>query len=299
MKPAPFTYLAARSIEEALALKAQHGGEAMFLAGGQSLMPMLNFRLAQPAVLIDINAVPDCDGVRLSGGELRVGALTRYRALQASADIAAHAPLIADALPLIAHPQIRNRGTIGGNLSHADPASELPAATVALDARMRLRSSTGERWIAAESFFTGALATALAPDEMLAEIAWPAARPGDGRAFLEVSRRQGDYAMMGVAAVVSLDANARCTRARLAFCAAGDGPVLATNAAAALIGGALGADAIAAAAALAGTDIDPGGTIHATPDFQRHLARVLTARALRMARDRAQASLPGHKGKAA
>ena len=299
MKPAPFKYLAARSLDEALVWKAEHGGDAMFLAGGQSLMPMLNFRLAQPVVLIDINGVPQSDRIDIVDGSLHVGALTRYRALQRSADVAAHAPLIADALPLIAHPQVRNRGTIGGNLSHADPASELPASMLALGARMRVCSMAGERWIDAGAFFTGALATALEPEEMLVEIAWPVAKPGEGMAFLEVSRRRGDYAMMGIAAAVSLDPNGRCAAARLAFCSAGDGPVLASDAAAVLVGSELEEPGIAEAASTARGEIDPGGTIHAAPDFQRHLACVLTGRALRIARGRARESLAVATGDAA
>lgn len=299
MKPPPFKYIAARSLDEALALKAQYGTEAMLLAGGQSLMPLLNFRLADPAVLIDINPVAACDGIRFEQGSLRIGALTRYRSLQRSAAIAGYAPLIAEALPLIAHPQIRNRGTIGGNLAHADPASELPAAMLALGAQMRLRSLKRERVVAAGDFFTGALATAIEADEMLVEVAWPALRPGEGTAFLEVSRRRGDYAMIGVAAIVTVAADGRCLAARLALCGAGDGPVLAQRAAAALIGGPLDDGAIGEAASTVAADIDPPGTIHATAAYQRHLARVLTRRALGLAAERARSRRASRTGHAA
>ena len=288
MKPAPFKYIAAQSVDEAVALKAEHGPDAWFLAGGQSLVPALNFRLAQPAVLIDINPVAACDGIVLQDGHLRIGALTRYRTLERDPLIAVHAPLIAQALPSIAHPQIRNRGTIGGNLSHADPASELPAVMLALNARMRLRSATGERWVDARAFFVGALATALEADEMLVEIEIPATRPGTGTAFLEISRRRGDFAIMGIAATLTLAPDGTCGGARLAYCGAGDGPVLAIEAAADLFGSHLHDSDIAAAATRAMLEVDPLGSIHASPDYQRHLARVLTTRALKLTRERAR-----------
>src|SRR5882672_4903874 len=175
MKPAPFKYIAASSLDHALALKAEYGDEARFLAGGQSLIPTMNFRLARPSVLIDINGLTALAGVNRSSGEMiRVGALTRYRDLERDFGFLASCPLFADALPHIAHPQIRNRSTIGGNLSHADPASELPALTVAMESRMRLKSSKGEREVAASEFFQGLLTTDIAVDEMLVEIAFPA-----------------------------------------------------------------------------------------------------------------------------
>ena len=287
MKPAPFKYIAARSVDEAVALKAEHGGEAWFLAGGQSLMPAMNFRLAQPAVLIDINGVGECDGVSIQDGNVGIGALTRYRTLERESAIATLAPLIAEALPHIAHPQIRNRGTLGGNLSHADPASELPAIMLALGARMRARSHAGERWIEARAFFVGALATSLEADEMLVEVQFPAIGPGSGTSFLEIARRRGDFAIMGVAAVLTLGKDGRCDDARLAYCGAGDGAILATEAAAGLVGGSVSDGEIAAAAAQAAREVDPFGSIHASRDYQRHLAGVLTARALKTARERA------------
>jgi CO/xanthine dehydrogenase FAD-binding subunit len=190
MKPAPFRYIAARSLEQALALKAEHGDEARFLAGGQSLVPTMNFRLTQPAVLIDINPLTQLAGMQKSGPEsVHIGALTRYRDLERDAATARDLPLVAEALPHIAHPQIRNRGTIGGNLAHADPASEMPAIVVALAGQLRAQSTRGERWIAAAEFFAGALATTLAADEMLVEIKLPAAKPRSGACFMEVARR--------------------------------------------------------------------------------------------------------------
>src|ERR1700730_10598991 len=174
MKPAPFKYFAASSLDHALSLNAHHGDEARFLAGGQSLIPTMNFRLARPSVLIDINGLRDLAGVARAGsGDIRIGALTRYCDLERDRGFLSACPLFADALPHIAHPQIRNRGTIGGNLSHADPASELPALAVAMEARIRLKSSAGEREVAASEFFLGLLTTDIQVGEMLVEIAFP------------------------------------------------------------------------------------------------------------------------------
>lgn len=289
MKPAPFKYIAARSREHALAVKAQHGDEALFLAGGQSLVPALNFRLAQPAILIDLNPISDLAGIgRHNESTLRVGALTRHATLERDALVARHQPLMHEAIPLIAHPQIRNRGTLGGNLAHADPASELPAIVLALGGRMHAQSADGERWIAARDFFAGALTTALRPDEMLVEIELPDLPSGSGTCFMEVSRRRGDFALMGVAAIVALGPGGVCTDARLAYCGAGDGPVSAAEAAGALIGSRITEPDIRAAAALAQGAIDPLGSIHASKAYQRHLAGVLTRRALNTATARAR-----------
>jgi aerobic carbon-monoxide dehydrogenase medium subunit len=289
MKPAPFRYVAARTVEQALHLKAEHGEEARFLAGGQSLVPTMNFRLTQPAVLIDINPVIELAGIRNGSGErLRIGALTRYRQLERDPLAARNLPLIHEALPLIAHPQIRNRTTIGGNLAHADPASEMPAIVVALAGKLRAQSVQGERWIAAADFFLGALSTALKPDEMLTEVELPVAPPRSGACFMEVSRRRGDFAIIGVACMVRLDAEGRCAEARIGFCNAGDGPVLAAAAGESLVGRQIGAPEIRQAAALVQGAIDPGGSVHASKDFQRHIAGVLTARALTTANERAR-----------
>jgi carbon-monoxide dehydrogenase medium subunit len=292
MKPAPFKYIAARSLEQALALKAEHGDEARFLAGGQSLVPTMNFRLTQPAVLIDINPLPQLAGMQKSGPEsLRIGALTRYRDLERDPTTARDLPLVAEALPHIAHPQIRNRGTIGGNLAHADPASELPAIVVALAGQLRAQSSRGERWIAAAEFFAGALVTTLAADEMLVEVKLPVAKPRSGACFMEVARRRGDFALIGVACTVRIDDDGRCAEARIGLCNAGDRPVLAQDAGASLAGRPIGAAQIDEAAELVQRAIDPGGSIHASKEFQRHLAGVLTKRALAEANERAQRAL--------
>jgi CO/xanthine dehydrogenase FAD-binding subunit len=287
MKPAPFKYVAATSLDQALSLKAKYGDEARFLAGGQSLIPAMNFRLARPAVLIDINGLAELAGVSPSrSGEMRIGALTRYRALERDGDFLRACPLFADALPHIAHPQIRNRGTIGGNLSHADPASELPAVATAIGARMRIKSLRGERELAAAEFFLGLLATDLQPDEMLVEIAVPTAKPRSGASFMEIARRRGDFALAGVAAIVAQDDAGRCSDVRLALCGVGETPIDASAAASPLLGQACRDDAIEAVAANVQKAITPSGNVHASPDYQRHIAGVLTKRAIKAAHHR-------------
>jgi carbon-monoxide dehydrogenase medium subunit len=288
MKPAPFDYWTPDTLEQALALKAEHGDEARWLAGGQSLLPAMNLRLARPGVLIDLNPLAGLDTLEVaSTGATRIGALARYRALEREPGLARHQPLLAEAVPHVAHAQIRNRGTLCGNLAHADPASELPAVMLALEARLCARSARGERWIAARDFFVDVYTTALAPDELLAEVALPAPPPRSGSAFLEVARRRGDYAMMAVAAVVALAPDGTCAAARLAYCNAGPTARRAPDAEQALVGRRLDAAAVGAAAALAEQAIDPPGSVHATPAFQRHLAGVLTRRALATAAARA------------
>ncbi|MDB5805624.1 MAG: carbon monoxide dehydrogenase medium chain [Betaproteobacteria bacterium] len=288
MKPAPFRYAAAQSLEHALALKAEAGEEARFLAGGQSLIPAMNFRLAQPAMLIDLNPLDDLDYITVDNGALRIGARTRYSRVEHCAEVARWQPLLAEVLPNIAHPQIRNRGTLCGNLSNADPASELPAVMLAAGARMHAHSAGGDRWIAAADFFINLFETALQPDEMLVEIELPALPARSGTCFIEVARRPGDYAMAGVAASLTLDANGRCGSASIALCNAGPTPMAAAAAAQLLIGGVLDAEAIAAAAAQAQEEVEPNGNVHCTADYQRHLAGVLTRRALTSAAARAR-----------
>jgi carbon-monoxide dehydrogenase medium subunit len=288
MKPAAFEYLAARSVAHALELKRERGEEAKFLAGGQSLVPAMNFRLAQPAALIDINDLHELDFVRADEkSAVLIGALVRHSRLARDALIARHQPLLHQAAPQVAHPQIRNRGTLCGNLAHADPASEFPAVMLASGARLHAQSAKAERWIDARDFFLGIFTTALKDDEMLTEVQLPAAVPRTGTAFLEVARRQGDYAMMGVAAVVTLGEDGRCSGARLAYCSAGTTPMLAERAAAALLGS-RGSEAVNDAATIAQSEIDPLGSVQASKAFQRHLAGVLTRRALAAARLRAE-----------
>jgi len=287
MKPAPFKYIAATSLDQALALKAEHGDEAKFLAGGQSLIPAMNFRLARPTILIDINGIEPLCGVRTSEAATRVGPLTRYRALQRDAAFVGLFPLIGEALPHIAHPQIRNRGTIGGNLSHADPASELPAIAVALRARLHVQSAKRARSVAAADFFVSALTTDLGADEMLTGIELPLHGPRTGSCFMEVARRRGDFAIVGVAAQVTLNENQACSDIRLSLCGVGETPVDASTAASIMIGHSPAEEMFRDVAASVQTMIEPSGSVHATADYQRHLAGVLTERALRTAHQRA------------
>jgi len=287
MKPAPFKYIAASSLDHALALKAEHGDDARFLAGGQSLIPAMNFRLARPAVLIDINGLSGLAGVAVSDGRIRIGALTRYRTLERDEAFLNACPLFDDALPHIAHPQIRNRGTIGGNLSHADPASELPAVAVAMGARLQLKSSAGGRELAAPDFFVGLLSTAIQPDEMLVEIEFPPPPVRSGSCFMEIARRRGDFAIAGVAAVVTVDEDRRCSDVRLALCGVGETPVDASDAAGCLVGEVGGDKLFDEAAAGVQEAIAPSGNVHASSDYQRHVAGVIARRALAAAYQRA------------
>jgi CO/xanthine dehydrogenase FAD-binding subunit len=288
MKPAPFKYIAASSLDHALSLKAEYGDDARFLAGGQSLIPAMNFRLARPTVLIDINGIDALAGIDVRGDDTRVGALTRYHALERDADFLKACPLFADALPHIAHPQIRNRGTIGGNLSHADPASELPALAVAMRGRMKVKSSRGERELTASDFFVGLLTTDIHPDEMLVEIAFPNRATRSGACFMEVARRRGDFAIAGVAAILSLDEEGHCADLRLALCGVGETPVDASDAVANLVGQVCTQDAIEQAADGVQEVIEPSGNVHATPDYQRHVAGVLAQRTIASAYQRAR-----------
>ncbi len=291
MKPAPFTYHAPTTVDEALAHLATYGYEASILAGGQSLVPAMNFRLAQPSVLVDLNRIPDLAYIRPGDdGGLLLGAMTRQRAVERSALVAERAPLLHETMPNIAHPPIRNRGTIGGSLAHADPAAELPAVMLALDARFRLRSRQAERWVAVRDFYVGMFMTVKEPEELLVEIALPPLPPRSGWAFREVSRRHGDYALVGVAALVTLDGLGRCQQARITLLSVGEGPVEAREAARLLAGQEPTPEAVRAAAETAATqDIDPDGDVHASAAFRRHLARVLTADVLTKAFARARA----------
>jgi carbon-monoxide dehydrogenase medium subunit len=290
MKPPPFEYFAPTTTAEALALLTQYGYEAKPLAGGQSLIPTMNFRLAQPGILIDLNPVSELAYIRPGDdGGLRIGTMTRQRQVERDSLVAERAPLIHETMPYIAHPQIRNRGTFGGSLAHADPAAELPAVTTALNARFRARSQRGERWLEANEFFVSLFTTALEPDELLVEVALPPLPPRSGWAFTEMARRHGDYALVGVAAVVTLDERDRCQAAKLVFLSVGDGPVEAQQAVQSLIGQTPAPEAIRTAAETAAqVDIAPNSDIHASAGFRRHLARVLAQRVLTQAFERAK-----------
>lgn len=289
MKPAPFVYVAPDSLDAALAEVAEHGFEAKLLAGGQSLVPVMNFRLAQPSRLVDLNGLAELGGVeQTADGGLRLGAMVRQRRLERDPLIATAAPLLHETMPHVAHPQIRNRGTLGGSLAHADPAGELPVITVALEARFRLQRQGSDRWVEAADFFTGLFATSLEPEEILTEILLPPLPPHTGYAFLEVARRHGDYAQAGVAVLLTLAENGVCKRARLVYLNVGEVPMVARQAADLLIGETPSEALFATAADLAAREeIEPVSDIHASADYKRHLARVLTVRALRQAVERA------------
>jgi carbon-monoxide dehydrogenase medium subunit len=289
MKPAPFEYFAPTSIDEALSLMARYGYDAKALAGGQSLIPMMNFRLAQPAVLIDLNNIPDLFFIRAAEeGGLRLGAMTRHAQVERDRLVAEKAPLISETMPKIATAQIRSRGTFGGSISHADPSAELVAVSVVLDGIFRLRRLAGERWVPAREFFIGMFTTQLEPDELLTEIAFPPLQPRSGWALMEISRRPHDFALVGVAVVVNLDEEHRCHNARIGLLSVGDGPVEAHRAVEALIGQVPTAAAIMAAAEIAAAeDSDPSSDIHASAGYRRQLVKVLTRRALNLAFERA------------
>ena len=287
MKPPAFEYVAVASTEEAVAQLAAHGDDARLLAGGQSLMPILNMRLATPGRLVDLNRVRTLSYIVERAGGVAIGAMTRQRTVERSEFVAAAVPLLAEALPWVGHTAIRNRGTIGGSLAHADPAAELPAVAVCLDARLTLRGPAGERTLAAREFFRGYLTTALAPTELLAEVWFPSALPGTGAAWIEFARRYGDYALVGVAAVVTLEGST-VRRASLAVTGVDGVPVRAVDAERLLIGAPLSAESMAAAAESVRRTLEPQDDIHATAAYRRHLAGILIVRALTRAGDRAR-----------
>ena len=290
MKPAPFEYIAPTTVEEALGHLTEYGYDAKVLAGGQSLIPMMNFRLAQPAVLVDLNKLAELSFIRSeSDGELRIGAMTRHHQVEHDALVAELAPLIHEAMSKIATPQIRSRGTFGGSIAHADPAAELTTICVALDGRFRCQSARGERWVPAQDFFLGMFTSVLEPDEVLVEIAIPPMAPRTGWALEEAARRAHDFALAGVGAVVTLDAQNRCERARLVFLSVGDGPVEVVKATEMLIGEEATHDLIRAAAEAVTEELDPSADIHASVAYRLHLARVLARRALEKAFERAAA----------
>jgi carbon-monoxide dehydrogenase medium subunit len=280
MKPPLFDYRSPSSLNEALALRSEYAYGSVVLAGGQSLMPMLNLRLARPEVLIDLGRVAELAQISELDGGVSIGAMTRQRSAERSDLIRGRAPLLQQALGHVGHPTIRNRGTVGGSLAHADPAAELPAVCVALDAELVARSVTSERTIAAEDFYVGFMTTALAPDELLVEIRIPAAAGRLRTAFVEVARRHGDFALVGVAAALALDDAGVITDARLAFTGVAGLPVRAKDAEASLRGASAGPAAFAEAAGLVAGQLQPRTDAHATGDYRRRIAGVIARRAL-------------------
>jgi carbon-monoxide dehydrogenase medium subunit len=286
MKAPRFELRIAGSLDEAIRILGQADGEGKVLAGGQSLVPLLNFRLARPEVLVDLNRLTELQGIRETGGELRIGAMTRQRQVERSALVARAVPLLCEALPLVAHGPIRNRGTIGGSLAHADPSAELCAASLALDARIVARGPNGERVIAAAEFFIGPFTTQLEPDEILTEVIFPFQAADGGSAIVEFARRRGDFAMAGVAAVLETGPGNQVAKARLSYIGVGTQPFRSLAAEETLTGGTPGDALFAEAAAAAAAGLHPGTDMHASGEYRRHLAEVLTRRALAVAYDR-------------
>jgi carbon-monoxide dehydrogenase medium subunit len=279
MKAPPLSYVRATSLADAFHLWRDAGPDAKLLAGGQSLLATLAFRLSDPGTLIDISRIRELRGIALAGSAIRVGALTTHTELGSNALVREHAPLIAEAVPLIAHAAIRNRGTIGGSLAFADPAAQLPACCVALDAIIIARNAADERRIPAAQFFTGLYGTALRDHELIAAVEFPMQKPGERSTILELARRSGDYAMAGIAAKAKVNGGT-IVEPRLVFFGIGDGPVLTERAMASLGGKQVLPDTIAAAQTALDADLDPPADQHGSADMKRHLARVLLARAL-------------------
>jgi carbon-monoxide dehydrogenase medium subunit len=274
VKPVPFAYRKARSLDEAVALLGEHA-DARLLAGGQSLIATLNMRLSAPSLLIDINGIGGLDRIEVRGGMVEIGALVRHVQAERSETIAEHVPLIARAMPHIAHAAIRNRGTLGGSIAFADPAAELPACLLALDGEVEATGPQGKRTIKAQDFFKGLFETALGPQDVLAAIRFPVATPESRAGFAELARRHGDYAMVGLAASARAS-GAGLSDVRLAYFGIGDTPVRARQAEEALTGGAI--DDKRLDAAVAALDLDPHDDIQATAPVKKHLAGVLLKR---------------------
>jgi CO/xanthine dehydrogenase FAD-binding subunit len=284
-----FEYHAPDTIDEVLALLAEHGDEAKLLAGGQSLIPLLAMRLASPAQLVDINGVSSLAAVDERGDVITFGATVRERTAERSTIVNTRLPLLAEALPLIGHTAIRTRGTIGGTIAHADASGEVPCVVAALDGEMLVRSAGGERTIAAGDFFRGHFTTALADDECLVEVRIPAADPAAGYAFQEVARRHGDFALVGVAAMLSLDSDGAIADSRIALMGVADVPVRARAAEGELVGAEPTLESFTAAAQTATADLRPATDVHGSAAYRTHLAAVTVRRALTTAATRARA----------
>lgn len=288
MKPAPFAYHDPRSLEDALDLLAEHAEQGKILAGGQSLLPLLNLRLAYPEHLIDINRVADLSGVRRRDGVLRIGATTRQSTLERSPLIAEGWPLLSEAIRYVAHPPIRNRGTVGGSVAHADPTAELPVAFTALGAKAHVASKRGRRVIDLADFFITHLTTALAEDELLVELEVPPLAPGTGHCFTEFARRHGDFALGGVATLVTVDPEGACSRAVIVLLGAGPTPVRAEQAEAELIGPQIDSKRAASAARLAAELVEAGEGSEVSKTYRKKLIGSLTRQAIETAAARSR-----------
>jgi CO/xanthine dehydrogenase FAD-binding subunit len=287
MKPAIFDYLDPTSLDEALGHLARLGDDGKVLAGGQSLVPLMNFRLARPAVIVDLNRVAELSYLRTEGDHLAIGAMARQRSLERSPEVRERWPILVEAADQIGHVQIRNRGTVGGSLAHADPAAELPAAMAVLEAELVIRSERGQRTLRSDEFFLSYLTTALEPGELLTEIRVPSLPAGTGWCFLEISRRHGDFAIVGVAALLGLDSDGRCARARIALTGVGPTPVRALEAEQLLVGREPTVETFREAGAVAARDLETESDLHASAEYRQEVAAVLVRRALVKASERA------------
>lgn len=289
MKPAPFDYYAPTSVDETCSLLARYGSDAKLLAGGQSLVPLLALRLAQPATLIDLNGVHELDYIRADDNGVAIGAMTRQRTVERSSVMRETCPLLPAAVEWIGHPQIRNRGTIGGSLVHSDPAAELPALATLLDATFTITNAQGaKRIVKPDEFFVTYLTTAVEPEEMLSEIYFPTLPAGTGWSFVEVARRHGDFALVGAAVTVALDSAGACSNARIALFGVAPTATRSPSAEQALLNQKPDEQAIAAAALEVVKDIDPPGDVHASVEYRKYVATNLVRRALTEAVQRAK-----------
>jgi carbon-monoxide dehydrogenase medium subunit len=286
MKPAPFNLLRPKNLAEALALLQSYRAEAKVLAGGQSLVPLMNFRLAQPHNLIDLNGVVGLNEIKVDERSLTLGAMVRQREVEQSPIIVARLPILREAIAQVAYPAIRNRGTVGGSLVHADPAAELPLLAIALDAIFQLRSARGSRSVAARDFYQGYLLTDIAPDELLVEIVFHLPPPGAGWCFTEIARRHGDFAIVAVAVLVDLARDRSVNFARVALGGVGPAPLRVTAVEEILLGGQAGAELYRRASAAAAEAVEPPTDIHASSGYRRQITGVLVRRALATAEGR-------------
>jgi CO/xanthine dehydrogenase FAD-binding subunit len=288
MKPAPFEYDDPGTVDEALELLARHGDDCKVLAGGQSLVPLMNFRLARPARLIDINRIDALSYINGDDGPLLIGAMTRHADLEHSEEVGRRWPLLTEAVGWVGHGQIRNRGTVGGSVAHADPAAELPAAFAALDASFNVSSRRGTRTIGWSQFFMSEFTTALAPDELLTAVVVPPQDEASGSAFVEYARRHGDFALGGAAVTLKLGSDRRCEKVTIALLSAGPAPVRASAAEAQLRGAVVDESSIRAAAAEAVKGLHPTSDLHGGTEYRISLLRTMTERALTKAAERAR-----------
>jgi aerobic carbon-monoxide dehydrogenase medium subunit len=289
VKPAPFEYVAPEHLDEAASLLSEHGDDAKVLAGGQSLVPLLAFRLATPGMLIDLNRIADLEFVREDGDRLVMGAMARHAMVERMADLSTRCPILAEGVALIGHPAIRNRGTVGGSLAHADPAAEWPALLLALDGEVDVTSARGRRTVPAEDLFATYFTTTLEPDEIVAEVRLTIPNGRTGSTFVELARRHGDFAIAGVGTVVGLSDDV-VSDAKIVLIGVRDRPVRARKAEELLRNESPTDEAFSATAEAVIEDIDPVSDVHGSSDYRRHVAKVLVRRALRRAADRARAA---------